>query len=91
MTYGLISKGMSSLYLGLAVFCQFEVRVPVYTVYTSTASGKGVACLTLGLKPQIGRIQKVPKYVEDISSLIYQYLVSNINKGFLVDTTFKIF
>jgi hypothetical protein len=81
MRYCEMSKEMSSLYFGLDVFYQFEARVPEFdycSVFSVHCTGGGVACQILGLWPQIGRITASPKYNEDISLLISQCLISDM-------------
>jgi hypothetical protein len=55
---------MSSLYFGLDVFCQFEARIPELNEVFSVQTARNTAS---------------PKYNDDISLLISQYLISGFN------------
>jgi hypothetical protein len=77
---------MSSLYFGLDLFCQFAARVPEFdvvfsvectrTVYSPQLAGdRGCVSNSGNLASNRQKISS-PKYNDDISLLISQYLIS---------------
>jgi hypothetical protein len=75
---------MSSLYFGLGVFCQFEAEVPEFdavfsvefTLYSPQLS-EGKGCFSnSGTLASNRQNTESPKYNDDISMLISQYLIS---------------
>jgi hypothetical protein len=76
---------MSSLYFGLDVFCQFEARVPevdtVFSVQCTLFSPQlmGSRGCVSNSETQASNMQNTarPKYNDDISLLISQYLISD--------------
>ncbi len=76
---------MASLYSGLDVFCQSEARFPEFdAVYTPV---KRRSCVSTSRTLAANRqITASPKYNDDVSLVIYKYLVII---GFNVGTTHK--
>jgi hypothetical protein len=81
--YSKISTKMSSLYFGLDKFCQFEAEVPkfdaVFSIQCTLYKGEGRGCASNSgiLASNRQNIYK-PKYKDDISLLISQYLISRL-------------
>ncbi len=86
MSYCKSSKEMSSLYFGLDVFCQFEARVlELYTVFSLKCTLYspqllGVrGCVSNSVTQASNRQNTAsPKYNDDISLLISQYLIREL-------------
>jgi hypothetical protein len=78
MRYSEISKEMSSLYFGLAVFCLFEARVPEVDTQSVLLNSCGLYSghCTLNILSNSGTLASnwqntpSPKYTEEISLLI---------------------
>jgi hypothetical protein len=86
MSYCKISKAMSTLYFGLDVFCPFEARVPEYyavvsvrcTLYSpQLLGGRRCSVSNPGTPASNWQNTASPKYNDDISLLISQYLISD--------------
>jgi hypothetical protein len=77
MSYWKISKEMSSLYFGLALFCLFEARVPEFDTQPLPPNSCGLTPVS-NSKTLASKWQKTssPKYNDDISLQILQYLIS---------------
>ncbi len=78
MKYSYISKEMSSLYLGLDVFSQFEELDAVLSLQcTDTVCvGGGGWVSNSGTLVSNRQNRESPKYNDDISLLISQYFIS---------------
>ncbi len=80
MRYSHVSIEMLSLYFGLYVFCQFKVTVEsqnltLCSVYSVQYTVRGGGGLCVKLEDSNRKKTASPKYNDDISLLIPQYLI----------------
>ncbi len=75
MRYCEISKEMSSLYFGLAVFCLFEARAPEFDMQSLPSPLNSVHTNSVTITSNWWKTPS-PKYNDDIYLLTYKYLIS---------------